>query len=110
MTYIKIIICLIIENIMDLVGWLLSKQLKFHCHCNIAEYTKLLNILYRHEIFPEFSGIPEFLRPQRSFSWKSQIRFNIYGGGGGGGWSISCMYFATQSLSIACIHHSLNQL
>ena len=32
----------------------------------------------RHEIFPEFS------LPQRSFSWKSQIRFNIYGGGGGG--------------------------
>ena len=30
----------------------------------------------RHEIFPEFS------RPQRSFLWKSQIRFNIYGGGG----------------------------
>ena len=45
MTYIKIIICLIIENIMDLVGWLMSKQLKFHCHCNIPEYTKLLNIL-----------------------------------------------------------------
>ena len=37
----------------------------------------------RHEIFPEFSGIPEFSRSQRSFSWKSQIRFNIYGGGGG---------------------------
>ena len=37
----------------------------------------------RHEIFPEFSGIPEFSRPQRSFSWKSQIRFNINGGGGG---------------------------
>ena len=37
----------------------------------------------RHEIFPEFSGIPEFCRPQRSFSWKPQIRFNIYGGGGG---------------------------
>ena len=45
MTYIKIIICLIIENIMDLVGWLMSKQLKFHCHCNIPEYTKLLNII-----------------------------------------------------------------
>ena len=40
--------------------------------------------MYRHEIFPEFSGIPEFYRPQRSFSWKSQIRCNIYGGGGGG--------------------------
>ena len=38
-------------------------------------------IIVRHEIFPEFSGFPEFLRPQRSFSWKSQIRFNIYGGG-----------------------------
>ena len=37
--------------------------------------------LIRHEIFPEFSGIPEFSQPQRSFSWKSQIRFNIYGGG-----------------------------
>ena len=47
-----------------------------------------LNI--RHEIFPEFSGIPEFSRPQRSFSWKSQIRFNIYGGGGGGG-TILCV-------------------
>ena len=30
-----------------------------------------------------FRNIPEFSRPQRSFSWKSQIRFNIYGGGGG---------------------------
>ena len=48
---------------------------------------KIVKLLYlRHEIFPEFSGIPEFLRPQRSFSWKSQIRFNIYGGGGGVGW------------------------
>ena len=45
MTYIKIIICLIIENIMNLVGWLMSKQMKFHCHCNIPEHTKLLNIL-----------------------------------------------------------------
>ena len=27
------------------LGWLMSKQRKFHCHCNIAEYTKLLNIL-----------------------------------------------------------------
>ena len=45
MTCIKIIICLIIENIMDLVGWLMSKQMKFHCHCNIPECTKLLNIL-----------------------------------------------------------------
>ena len=46
--------------------------------------TKMLDIqINRHEIFPEFSGIPEFSRPQRSFSWKSQIRFNIYGGGGG---------------------------
>ena len=45
--------------------------------------TRSMNLV-RHEIFPEFSGIPEFLRPQRSFSWKSQIRFNIYGGGGGG--------------------------
>ena len=38
-------ICLIIENIMDLVNWLMSKQMKFHCLCNIPEYTKLLNIL-----------------------------------------------------------------
>ena len=36
----------------------------------------------RHEIFPEF------FRPQRLFSWKSQIRFNIYGGGGG---TINCV-------------------
>ena len=36
--------------------------------------------IFRHEIFPEFSGIPEFSRPQRSFLWKSQIRFNIYRG------------------------------
>ena len=40
-------------------------------------------VKFRHELFPEFSGIPEFFRPQRSFSWKSQIRFNIYGGGRG---------------------------
>ena len=57
MTYIKIIICLIIENIMDLVGWLMSKQMK--CHCNIPEYTKLFNILkfligqlFMHVLFP----------------------------------------------------------
>ena len=30
---------------MDLVGWLMYKQLKFHCHCNIPEYTRLLNML-----------------------------------------------------------------
>ena len=27
------------------LGWLMSKQMKFHCHCNIPQYTKLLNIL-----------------------------------------------------------------
>ena len=27
------------------LGWLMSKYMKFHCHCNIPEYTKLLNIL-----------------------------------------------------------------
>ena len=56
----------------------------------LFQLIKLLNKLktdkhdtiFRHEIFPDFSGLPEFSRPQRSFSWKSQIRFNIYGGGG----------------------------
>ena len=38
--------------------------------------TQKLYLDIRHEIFPEFS------RPPRSFSWKSQIQFNIYGGGG----------------------------
>ena len=30
------------------LGWLMnlmSKSMKFHCHCNIPEYTKFLNIL-----------------------------------------------------------------
>ena len=30
------------------LGWLMSKQMKFHCHCNIPEHTKLLNILNFH--------------------------------------------------------------
>ena len=25
------------------LGWLMSK-IKFHCHCNISDYTKFLNI------------------------------------------------------------------
>ena len=41
-------------------------------------YVVSMTYLSRHDIIPEFS------RPQRSFSWKSQIRFNIYGGGGRG--------------------------
>ena len=45
----------------------------------------------------DFSGIPEFSRPQRSFSWKSQIRFNIYGGGGGWGATI----YSVCSLSVS---------
>ena len=52
--------------------------------------------IYRHEIFPEFSGIPEFSGPQRSFLWKSQIRFNIYGGGGVGGYHIFCVLTERQ--------------
>ena len=27
------------------LGWLMPKQMKFYCHCNIPEYTKLFNIL-----------------------------------------------------------------
>ena len=59
------------------------------CHvgpvlCHVGPVLCHVGLVIRHEIFPEFSGIPEFSRPQRSFSWKSQIRFNIYGGGGGG--------------------------
>ena len=27
------------------LGWLMSKSMNFHCHCNIPEYTNLLNIL-----------------------------------------------------------------
>ena len=60
-------------------------------HCAIT----IQILLYRHEIFPEFSGIPEFSRSRRSFSWKSQIRFNIYGGGGGG--TIYCVCSLTVS-------------
>ena len=59
-------------------------------------------ILNRHEIFPEFSGIPEFSRPQRSFSWKSQIRFNIYGGGGGG-YHILCVLADRQQCTLELI-------
>ena len=43
----------------------------------------------RHEIFPEFS------RPQRSFLWKSQIRFDIYRWGGG--FTIYCVCSLTVS-------------
>ena len=41
-------ICLIIVSIYRKyygLGWLMSKSMKLHCHCNIPEYTKLLNIL-----------------------------------------------------------------
>ena len=58
----------------------------------------------RHEIFPEFSGIPEFSPPQRSFSWKSQIRFNIYGGGGGRG-----TIYSVCSLSAGTARHKSSQ-
>ena len=58
--------------------------------CQTAPLAKLppdgflfIHEICRHEIFPEFFGIPEFSRPQKSFSWKSQIRFNICVGGGG---------------------------
>ena len=60
----------------------------------------------RHGIFPEFSGIPEFSRPQRSFLWKSQIRFNIYGEGGGG------TIYSVCSLSVSnagTAHHKSSQ-
>ena len=60
----------------------LINSLKNYSNDTILEkLLKKVTHITRHEIFPEFSGIPEFLRPQRSFSWKSQIRFNIYGGG-----------------------------
>ena len=61
----------------------LTKYMRSRDHDFDLELLFLRNpYICRHEIFPEFSGIPEFSRPQRSFSWKSQIRFNIYGGGG----------------------------
>ena len=47
-------------------------------------------LYYRHEIFPEFSGFPEISRPRRPFSWKSQIRFNIFWGMGGGVVTLDC--------------------
>ena len=58
-------------------------------------------LIHRHEIFPEFSGNPEFLRPQRSFLWKSQIRFNIYGGGGGGGTIYSVCSLSVSNAGMA---------
>ena len=54
----------------------------------IEKKENLLYLLNRHEI------IPEFYRPQRLFSWKSQIRFNIYRGGGG---TIYCVCSLTVS-------------
>ena len=57
-------------------NWTLVSYLHGYYFCKVF-------ILFRHEIIPEFS------RPHRSFSWKSQIRFNIYGGGGG--YHIMCM-------------------
>ena len=49
--------------------------------------------ILRHEIFPEFS------RPQRSFSWKSQIRFNIYGGGGGTIYSVCSLSVSNDGMA-----------
>ena len=63
----------------------------------------------RHEIFPEFRNFYD-LRGHSRGNPRSGL---IFMGGGGGRelvGTISCVYFATQSLSIACIHHSLNQL
>ena len=47
----------------------------------------------RHENFPEFS------RPQRSISWKSQIRFNIYGGGGGTIYSVCSLSVSNAGMA-----------
>ena len=62
----------------------------------------------RHENFPEFQNFYDLRGHSRGNPRSGLI---VMGGGGrelvG---TISCVYFATQSLSIACIHHSLNQL
>ena len=63
-------------------------------------YVVSMTYLSRHDIFPEFS------RPQRSFSWKSQIRFNIYGGGGGG--TILCVLADRQQCWKARLISSLS--
>ena len=66
---------------------LFARNRKLHKFATTNSNFEKIDYLSRHEIFPEFSGIPEFCRPQRSISWKSQIRLNIYGGGG----TILCM-------------------
>ena len=62
---------------------------------------------YRPEIFPEFRKCPD-LRGHSRGNPRSGLIF-MGGGGGGGGvvGTINCVYFATQSLIIPCIHHSL---
>ena len=75
--------------------WMLA-MLERHAisHHKLQVYTLCLHLqVYIIQAW-DFSGIPEFSRPQRPFSWKSQIRFNIYGGGGG---TIYCVCSLTVS-------------
>ena len=58
-------------------------------------------------IFPEFRNFPD-LRGHSRGNPRSDLIF--MGGGGGVVGTIHCVYFATQSLIIVCIHHSFNQL
>ena len=85
-----------------------TKFMVFRIRYEVVSYPDLQingNTIDRHEIFPEFSGIPEFSRPQRSFLWKSQIRFNIYGGGGGTIYSV-----CSPSVSnVGTAHHKSSQ-
>ena len=77
--------------------------------------TTLLCLMFRRSGMRFFRNFPEFrnfydLRGHSRGYPRSGL---IFMGGGGGRelvGTISCVYFATQSLSIACIHHSLNQL
>ena len=79
-----------------------SENLKGLNSCNWIVY-----VYSRHENFPEFRNFPD----HRGHSCGNPRSGLIFMGGGGGVvvGTIHCVYFATQSLIIVCIHHSFNQ-
>ena len=92
----------------------LSSELPFHAHNWLKISLKDFCIVIRK--WPTFwpsnprldnhSGmrIPEFSRPQRSFSWNSQIWFNIYGGREG---TIDCVcLLASLTSSLSAISNT----
>ena len=79
-TYNDLVICKDSPDYLGIIHFLsVFQPWSFIAHLLLTKIRfRISSILFRHEIFSEFC------RPQRSFSWKSQIRFNIYMGGGGG--------------------------